>query len=438
LSDPAHHEGVSLMERPAIRSFRHRNYRLFFGGQLISLVGTWMQTVAQSWLVLTLTGSPFDLGLVAAVQFVPVLLFGLFGGVIADALPKRQTLIGTQTVMMILAFVLGGLTLAGVVQVWMIVVLAFLLGCANAVDMPVRQSFIVEMVGREDVANAVALNSAMFNAARILGPAVAGLTIAAIGTGPAFIVNGLSFLAVIVALAAMRDVELRAIVRMPVPRTVHAVAGNLAEGLRYVRHTPLVLMAIVVVGVVSTAGMNFSVVFPAYARDSLGQGAAGYGLLMASFGIGSLVAAVFLAARGRANPWAIVGGAILIGVAEMAMAPTSVFGVALLLGIGVGMGGVTMAANANSTIQVAVPDGLRGRVMGVYTTVFVGSTPVGGLATGVIGSAIGVPAAIAIGGAISAASGVLGAVWLRSFRARERARLGTGVTALDPGRGDGG
>ncbi len=407
----------------AARAFRHRNYRLFFGGQLISLVGTWMQTVAQSWLVLTLTGSPFDLGLVAAVQFVPVLAFGLFGGVIADVLPKRQTLIATQTSMMILAFVLGGLTLAGVVQVWMVIVLAFLLGCANAVDMPVRQSFIVEMVGREDVANAVALNSAMFNAARIVGPAVAGLTIAVIGTGPAFIVNGLSFLAVIVALAAMRDVELRAIVRMPVPRTVHAVAENLAEGLRYVRHTPLVLMAIVVVGVVSTAGMNFSVVFPAYARDSLGQGAAGYGLLMASFGIGSLIAAVVLAARGRANPWAIVGGAVLIGVAEMALAPTRMFGVALLLGVGVGMGGVAMAANANSTIQVAVPDGLRGRVMGVYTTVFVGSTPVGGLATGVIGSAIGIPAAIAIGGAISALAGLGGALWLRSVRGRRAVRV---------------
>lgn len=413
---------MSLHTRPVLRSFRHRNYRLFFGGQLVSLIGTWMQSVAQGWLVLTLTNSPLDLGIVAAVQFVPVLALGLFGGVIADAFPKKRTLLAAQTVMMVLAFVLAGLTLTGVVEVWMIVVLALLLGCANAVDMPVRQAFVIEMVGREDVANAVALNSAMFNTARIVGPAVAGLTIAAIGIGAAFVVNGLSFVAVIAALLAMRDGELRPVTLGPVPHSVREVADSLADGLRYVRRTPVVLLAIVVVGVVSTAGMNFTVVLPAYARDVLGQGAAGYGLLMSSLGVGSVVAALALAVRGRATPWAIVGGAVLAGLAEIAMAPTRAFGVALLLGFAVGLGAVSMAANANSTIQLAVPDRLRGRVIGVYTTVFVGSTPIGGLATGAIASALGVATAVAIGGAISAAAGVMGAVWLRSIRERERER----------------
>ncbi len=413
---------MSLHARPVLRSFRHRNYRLFFGGQLVSLVGTWMQSVAQGWLVLTLTNSPLDLGIVAAVQFVPVLLLGLFGGVIADAFPKKPTLVATQAVMMALAFVLAALTLTGVVQVWMIVVLALLLGCANAVDMPVRQAFVIEMVGREDVANAVALNSAMFNMARIAGPAIAGLTIAVIGIGAAFVVNGLSFVAVIAALLAMRDAELRPVTLGPVPRTVREVGRTLADGLRYVRRTPIVLLAVVVVGVVSTAGMNFSVVFPAYARDVLGQGAAGYGLLMSSLGVGSVVAALALAVRGRATPWAIVGGAVLAGLAEIAMAPTRAYGVALLLGFAVGLGAVSMAANANSTIQLAVPDGLRGRVIGVYTTVFVGSTPIGGLLTGAVASSVGVAAAIGIGGAISAVAGVCGAVWLRSIRGRERAR----------------
>ncbi len=424
---------MSLRTRPVIRSFRHRNYRLFFGGQLVSLVGTWMQSVAQGWLVLTLTNSPLDLGIVAAVQFVPVLVLGLFGGVIADAFPKKRTLLAAQTLMMVLAFVLAGLTLTGVVEVWMIVVLALLLGCANAVDMPVRQAFVIEMVGREDVANAVALNSAMFNTARIVGPAIAGLTIAAIGIGAAFVVNGLSFVAVIAALLAMRDAELRPVTLGPVPHSVREVADSLADGLRYVRRTPVVLLAVVVVGVVSTAGMNFTVVLPAYARDVLGQGAAGYGLLMSSLGVGSVVAALALAVRGRATPWAIVGGAILAGLAEIAMAPTRAYGVALLLGFAVGLGAVSMAANANSTIQLAVPDRLRGRVIGVYTTVFVGSTPIGGLLTGAVASAVGVATAIGIGGAISAAAGVAGAFWLRSIRERERARASTAAAARGGG-----
>ena len=412
---------MSLTERPVLRSFRHRNYRLFFVGQLISLVGTWMQSVAQGWLVLTLTNSPFDLGLVAAVQFLPVLFLGLFGGVIADALPKRQTLIATQAAMMVLALILAAITITGVVQVWMILILALLLGCANAVDMPVRQSFVIEMVGREDVANAVALNSAMFNMARIVGPAIAGVTIAAIGIAAAFILNALSFIAVIGALALMRDDELRAIVHPPTPHGGREVFAHLGEGLAYVRRTPVILMVVVVVGIISTVAFNWTVVFPAYARDTLGQDAAGYGVLMSSLGLGSVAAALFLAVRGRATPWAIVGGAILAGLAEVGMAVTNVMPVALALGFAVGFGMITMAANANSTIQLTAPDALRGRVISVYTTVFVGSTPIGGLATGAIASAIGVAAAIGIGGALAAMTAVGGGIWLRAIRAREGA-----------------
>jgi MFS family permease len=274
-----------------LRAFRHRNYQLFFGGQLVSLIGTWMQQVAQAWLVLELTNDALWLGLVAAAQFVPVMVFGLFGGVLADALPKRQTIFVVQAVMMVLAAMLAVLTLTGVVEVWMIIVLALLLGTANAIDMPVRQSFVVEIVGRGDIGNAVALNSAMFNAARVVGPAVAGLTIGAFGSGTAFAINAASFAAVLVALAAMDPTALRTPELPPRPRSAPQVIEQLREGIAYVRHTPPVLLAIVIIGLVGTFGMNFSVVIPALARDVLGTDAAGYGFLMTASGVGSLIAA---------------------------------------------------------------------------------------------------------------------------------------------------
>jgi MFS family permease len=292
---------VSLLRNGA-RAFRHRNYRLFFSGQLVSLIGTWMQAVAQAWLVLQLTGDPFLLGLVAAMQFLPVMVLGLFGGLIADALPKRRTLIVTQVVQMVLAFVLFGLTATGMVEVWQIIVLALLLGITNAVDMPTRQSFVVEMVGRSDVANAVALNSAVFNTARVVGPAIAGLTIGAFDISVAFLLNGLSFLAVILAYALMRDDELASPPMLSRPHTVREVGRTLAEGIRYVRRTDLVLLATVIVGLVSLFGMNFGVIIPALARDVLHVGPSGYGFLMAASGIGSLVAALSIAFSPRSPP----------------------------------------------------------------------------------------------------------------------------------------
>jgi MFS family permease len=403
---------MSLL-RNGSRAFRHRNYRLFFSGQLVSLVGTWMQTVAQAWLVLQLTGDPFLLGLVAAMQFLPVMVLGLFGGLIADALPKRPTLIVTQIVQMILAFVLFGLTATGRVEVWQIIILALLLGVTNAVDMPTRQSFVVEMVGRSDVANAVALNSAVFNTARIVGPAVAGLTIGAFDISIAFLINGLSFLAVIVAYGMMRDEELASPPVLSRPHSVREVGRTLAEGIRYVRRTDLVLLATVIVGLVSLFGMNFGVIIPALARDVLHTGPTGYGFLMAASGIGSLVAALSIAFSGRSTPAVIAGGALLLGVAEIAAAWIHVFPLALVAMALVGFGAIGMAATANTVIQLAVPNELRGRVMSVYTTVFVGSSPLGGLLMGWIASRFGVEVSLAVGGVACVVLGLIAFWWLR-------------------------
>jgi MFS family permease len=403
----------------AASAFGHRNYRLFFAGQAVSLVGTWMQQVAQGWLVLTLGGDAFWLGIVATAQFLPVMIFGLFAGILADVLPKRQTLMAVQATMMILAVILTILTAANVVQVWMIIVLALLLGCANAVDMPVRQSFAIEMVGPRDVGNAVAINSAMFNGARVAGPALAGLTIGAFGMAPAFALNALSFLAVLIGLSLMRDGELHRARLVPRPRTVGAVFDNLREGLSFVRHTPLVLLAVTTVGLTATFGMNFQVVIPPLAQDALGSDASGYGFLMTASGLGALVAAVALVIGGKPRPIRIALGAIALGIASLLLAGSHSFPLSLLLMIPIGAGGITMAATANATIQLAVPDGLRGRVMAVYTTVFSASMPIGGLLMGILASSVGILEAIAVGGVLSLVSGLGALVWWRRIRSRE-------------------
>jgi len=404
------------------RALRHRNYRHFFSGQLVSLIGTWMQLVAQGWLVLELTGDPLWLGVVAAAQFGPVLVLGLFGGLIADGLPKRRTLIATQTAAMVLAFVLFGLTATHAVHVAHIVVLALLLGCVNAIDMPTRQAYAVEMVDRGDIGNAVALNSAVFNGARVVGPAIAGLTIAATDISVAFLINGISFLAVIAAYLSMDEESMTSPTPMARPTTVADVVAILGEGLRYVRTTPAVLLPILVVGLVSTLGMNFSVLIPALARDVLHVGAEGFGFLMAATGVGSLVVSISIAFGRRSRP-ALVGlGAAALGLAELVLAASGSFGISLLAMFVVGMGGIGMAATANTAIQLQVPDHLRGRVMSVYTTVFAGSTPIGGLIAGAIASAFGVPISIAFGGAGSLVVGLAAYGWYRRHRVTPVAR----------------
>jgi len=405
---------MMLRDRQALSAFRHPNYRLFFGGQLVSLIGTWMQQVAQAWLVLILTGDPFWLGVVAAAQFVPVLFLGLFAGILADALPKKETLLATQAAMMVLAATLAVLVFAGLAEVWMIVLFALLLGCLNAIDMPVRQSFVVEIVGREDVGNAIVLNSAMFNGARIVGPAIGGLTIGAFGPATAFALNALSYIAVLVGLWAMRTEDLRTPVAIARPRSVDQVFAQLREGIGYVRHTPPVLLAILVLAGVATFGMNFNVIVPVLARDVLEVGAEGFGFLMAASGIGSLLAAIWLAISGGApRATRLAGGAILLGIAEVALAFSGLFPVSMLLMFLIGAGGITMAATANTTIQLTVPDSLRGRVMSVYTTVFAGSVPFGGLLVGSIASAAGIAVAVGIGGGLALATGLLALVVVR-------------------------
>lgn len=420
-----------------VTAFGHRNYRLFFGGQLISLVGTWMQQVAQAWLVLQLTGDPIWLGIIATAQFLPVMVLGLFAGVAADALPKRRVLIAAQMAMMILAFVLAALVIADVVEVWMILLLAFLLGIANSVDMPVRQAFAVELVGREDVGNAVALNSAMFNGARIVGPAAAGLAIGAFGLAAAFLVNGFSFLAVIIGLRLIDERELMLPPRIDRPTTVRAVGRNLAEGLDFVRRTPVVLLAVVVVGTVATLGMNWGVLIPAFAANEMHSDASGYGFLMAASGIGSLLAALRLVFGGRPQPTRLATGALILGVGSLALAVSRVFPVSLGLMVVVGFGSILMAATGNTTIQLAVPDHLRGRVMSVYTTVFSASVPIGGLAMGAIASGFGAALAIGLGGILTVAVGLGALIWGRrgAFILPHPASMPAGSAGLVPSAG---
>lgn len=408
--------GLSL--RNGGRALGHRNYRIFFAGQGVSLVGTWMQEVAQAWLVLKITGDPFMLGLLSAVQFLPVLILGLFGGIVADSLPKRRTLMVTQSLAMTLAFCLFALTETGVIEVWHILLIGAVLGVANSVDMPTRQAFAVEMVGREDIQNAVALNSALFNGARIVGPAVAGIAIGAFGIPVAFLLNGLSFLAVIVAYASMREDELSTPARYLRPSSARAVARTLADGLRYCWHSPMVLMPIATIGLVSTFGMNFSVVIPALADEVLRTDATGYGFLMTATGVGAMAAALLIAFSGRPRPMLIGVGSVGLGVGLLAAGLVSQYALALPAVALVGLGAIGMAATANTTVQLNTEDAYRGRVMSVYTTVFAGSTPIGGLFAGSLASAVSVSASLIVAGVLCVAIGLAAVVWLRRIRGR--------------------
>jgi len=395
------------------RALKHRNFRFFFFGQLVSVTGTWMQSLAQGWLLGTLVGwntALVYIGILGAVQFLPVLVLGLFGGIIADIWPKRRTVIATQTAAGILALALGGLDYFHVVAVWHIFVLAFLLGIVNAVDMPARQSFVVEMVGREDVANAVALNSAVFNGARIVGPSLAGIMIAILGTAPCFILNGISYAAVVAGLLMMRDSELLPAPRLARPTNVDEIRDQLAEGLNYVAHTPVVLLAIGVIGMVSTFGMNFNVVLPVMSANVLHAGPDGYGWLSAAMGAGALTSALTVATLSRPRLRILIGGGTILGFAEFLLANTTSFPIALAAVYFCGVGAIATAASANSLVQITVPGELRGRVMSVYTTVFSGSTPIGNGLTGAVGGLWGTAGALLMNGVITAGAEVVGAL----------------------------
>lgn len=380
------------------RSLRHRNFRLFWSGQLISLTGTWMQNLGQAWLVLELTHSSFRLGVVSALQFLPMLFLSFPAGVLIDYFPKRKIIITTQTVMMVLAFTLAALQWTGVVRYWHVLVLATILGVANTVDMPARQAFIIEMVGKEDLMNAIALNSSIFNAARAIGPAIAGLLIGALGTGACFFVNGLSYLAVIWGLWLIRFAE---------PRTTregtYHIMADIREAMGYIRNTPVVMVTILLVAVVSIFGTNFNVLVPVFAREELHRDAAAFGFLMSAFGTGALIGAVSLAAISRQGPKSsfLLGGGMALSLILILIGTQNSYGWTALLLFLAGWCLVSFFGMANSTVQLNTEDQLRGRVMSVYTFTFGGLTPFGSLFAGSVAHYVGAPYTFALGGLAS-------------------------------------
>ena len=397
----------------------HRNYRLYWGGSVVSLMGGWMQSVAQSWLVLELTNSTFQVGMVLAMQFLPVLVLGMVGGLVADKVDKRRLLLVTQSLASLQALTLAVLTFGGWVTAGQVMVLAALLGLVNVVDMPTRQSFVVELVGKPDVMNAIALNTSAFNLARIVGPAIAGLLIAQFGVGIAFLCNGVSFLGVILALLAMRSSDLY---RGPA-RAREGLRRGLGEGISYIRKTPVVQIPIVLVGVVATFGLNYNVLLPGMARDQFAIGAQGFGLLMSAFGVGSLLAALAVAFFPRLDPLpTMVRGATGFGALGLVFAfspwfPSVWLAAFNLLTIGFCM--IWMTATANTAIQRTAPDELRGRVMSVYVSIFAGSTPIGSVFAGGLATRFSPQVALATGALLSLAA----AIWagLRTRRLPEGA-----------------
>jgi len=376
-----------------------RNFRLFATGQVISNTGTWMQRVAQDWLVLDLThGSGTAVGIATGLQFLPLLLFSLWGGVIADRHPKRRILMATQATMGALALVLGVLAVTGVVRPWHIYLLAFGLGLATVVDNPTRQAFAMEMVGREDLPNAIALNSAVFNLARIAGPAAAGLVIAAVGTSAAFFLNAASYLTVIVSLKMMRPSELRPV--EPVARA----RGQLREGLAHVRSRPELLLTMALVFFVATFGMNFQVTTALMSRVVFHTGAGRFGFASAVFALGALMGALAAARRRRLGLRLLAGTALIFGVLEVATSLMPAYWSFLLLLVPTGLTVISFTTAANALVQLRSDADMRGRVMGIYMLVFFGGAPIGSPLTGLVAEQLGTRVSMLAGGAISAAA----------------------------------
>jgi MFS family permease len=385
------------MTLPAgVRALGHRDFRLFWSGQLVSLIGTWMQSVGQSWLVLELTNSPFRLGMIGTLQFGPILLFSFLGGAISDRVRKRRMLIGTQSALMLQALTLSALVRSGHVRFWHVAVLAALYGLANTLDMPARQSFIAHLVPRGDLMNAIALNSAVFNGARVVGPAAAGLLVAQYGTAAAFLFNGLSFLAVIAALVAIRTDG------APRPPSGLGMGAEIAQGVRYALGTPRIALVFCLLLSVSLFVVNTNVVVPLIARNVLHQGAHGFGLLMASLGVGAMIGALTVAALavGRPPLGFVVGPAIAAAALLLALSAVQRFGLAAVVLVALGFSQIVFMTGCNTTVQITVPDDLRGRIMGLYALVFAGMTPIGSLMMGTIAERWGVDRACAVGGSV--------------------------------------
>jgi MFS family permease len=386
----------------ALRALRHRNFQLFFGGQLISLIGTWMQSVAQAWLVYRLTKSALLLGSVGFASQIPVFLVAPLGGITADRVNRQRLVIATQISSMILAGILAWLTLSGRVQVWHIFALASLLGIVNAFDIPGRQSFLVDMVGKEDLMNAIALNSSMFNGARVIGPAIAGILVARIGEGWCFAANSISYVAVIVGLWLMH-------VHSAPRASKHSPIEDIIEGFRWVNHTRVIRALLLLIGLVSLVGMPYTVLMPIFADRILHGGARGLGILMGATGVGALFGALTLAVKtgvkglGR---WVVISCASL-GVSLFLFSFSTSFWLSVVLLLPAGYSMMLQMACSNTLIQTMVPDQLRGRVMSVYSMMFMGMAPFGAFFGGALADRIGAPITIAIGGITC----VLGAIW---------------------------
>jgi MFS family permease len=362
---------VSAALRRSFNSLEVPNYRRYFAGQLISLSGTWMQTVAAIWLVLSLTGSGIAVGLTTALQFLPMLLFGAWGGLLADRISKRRLLIVTQALMAIPAVALFAVTATGIVVPWMVFLAVFAMGTVNAVDNPTRQSFVIEMVGPDRVVNAVSLNSVIVQSARIVGPAIAGLLIAGFGVVPCFALNALTFVAMIFALWGMDPGGLQA---TPLARRE---PGAIRAGLRYVAATPELAVPLALMALVGTLGFNFQVVLPLLAKFSFHGGATTYGVLVSAMAVGSIAGALVNGAHGRTGPRLIAAGALAFGVLALLCGAMPTLALEIPVLAGLGAAAVTFAATINSTLQLAVSPEMRGRVMALYSVVFLGSTPIG-------------------------------------------------------------
>ncbi|GLV54064.1 MFS transporter [Dictyobacter sp. S3.2.2.5] len=409
-------------------AFRHRNFRWFFFGQMISLIGTWMQTAALAWLVLELTHSAFLLALVGVLQYLPVMIFSLFGGVLADRLPKRSTLFFTQSLALLQATVMWGLVAMGAIQVWEILCLAAVLGLSTAFDQPTRQTFVLEMVGQEDLTNAVALNSAITNVARVLGPGLGGILIAWLGVAPLFLLNALSFLAVIFGLLMIDLKALHVLPGNPTGEQRLNVFQSAREGLSYVWHVPSLALPIGVLGAVMLFGINFNVMLPLFATDVLHAGSIGYGFLYSAFGIGALFSSLWLAwGNQKPNIHALLIAALIFCALEIAFALSHFYLLSLPLIAGIGFAQVVMGTIANITIQTVAPSHLRGRVMSVYLLVYSGGMPLGNLFAGGLAMLFGASISLLIGGILSLVAALAG--WIRRRPAEQS--LAASINALN-------
>ena len=379
---------------------RHRNYRIFFTGQIVSLAGTWMQNVALAWLVIELSGSPLAIGALAFWRFVPFTVFGLVAGVVADRIESRKLVMATQACAMAISVALAVVTLTGTATLPIVYALAALGGIALAFDAPGRQSLTFQMVGPRELPNAVALNSGLFNGSRVIGPAIAGLVIAAVGTGLCFVLNAVSFLAVLTALAIVREEELRPVVRDPSTRVIEGIR----RGFAYAWNDPQLRLILGVVTIVSTVGFNFHVLVPLLAADTLHVGPEGFGLLSAAFGLGALVGALATATFREASWRLFAIGTASFGVFALCLAAVHNAVLAGVVLFAIGLSFTLFTANANALVQLTAPDHLRGRLIGLYLFAFLGLAPVGGLFAGWLAAIGGTPLAFAVAGGVSLAT----------------------------------